>query len=252
MNIARILALARLVRGTGGATSWEDLGSKYGAGYALPETTPAFNETEGYFTLAKPFTIFEGETYTVNWNGVDYTCECVSATFSGLPILGLGNIGAVTNGEPTTEPFAIGVILEEYRDQAPFAVGIIPLDNSVSVTLSVYGYTEIITPVPEKYLENGRYVVRFTPMPNHSNGFAADKSFDEALSVLKNGSVPVVAYINDTKNRTLYVLSDVRQSGNEMKFSHARVANNSLIVTSLSWTDSDLVSATFSEWTLQE
>lgn len=178
-------------------SSWEGLGSEYDLGYALPETTPAFNETEGYFTLAKPFTIYVGETYTVNWNGVDYTCECVTAKFSGLPILGLGNIGAVTGGTPTAEPFAIGVILEQYRDQAPFAVGIIPLDDSESVTLSVYGNTEIITPVPKKYLPEdigGVYKITEEFTLNTDGEAELTTSYDEFMPLLWNGGRVVICH----------------------------------------------------------
>ena len=132
----------------GGVSSWNDIPDKPftpGVAYTVvqPAIKPAYFSEGGYFTLNTTFDVIDGETYIVDWNGTEYTCVCAPASFQGISILGLGNVGAVTDGANTGEPFAIGVVLPQYTTAAGFSVGVIPLDDSTDITFSVTRVEEV-------------------------------------------------------------------------------------------------------------
>lgn len=92
----------------GGVSSWNDLTDKpFGEkeNVIFPETTVTFTpmEEEGgmffVFMTAFPTAFKPFEYYTVNYNGVDYTCK---SSENGM----VGN-GLVDGGEDTGEPFAM-------------------------------------------------------------------------------------------------------------------------------------------------
>ena len=56
------------------------------------------------------FAFENGKDYIVTFDGVPYTCKAYDFVYMGMPILVLGN--KVLSGEMTSEPFAIGVILQ--------------------------------------------------------------------------------------------------------------------------------------------
>lgn len=133
----------------GGATTWEDLGSKYEEGVVLPECSPIFDESVQNFIFTEAFPLVEGAEYTVHWNGTPYKCTCIPMAMGSYTGLGLGNIGALTGGTNTGEPFCLGVFDQE---DAPVPAAAMPLDGSTSLTISITGMTENIKPVPQKYL----------------------------------------------------------------------------------------------------
>jgi len=141
------------VSGGGGATSWEDLGSKYEEGTVLAEMSPPFVGAEvagmDMFVFPEAFPLAEGKEYTINWNGTPFTCICAHMEMSGATGLGLGNIGMLTGGTNTGEPFCLGVFDQA---DAPFPGAAMPLDGTTSLTISITANLEKITPVPEKYL----------------------------------------------------------------------------------------------------
>ena len=97
-----------------------------------PETTVEVNDS-GEMDCEVQTLLVVGETYTVNWNGTEYTCvaQDTSAFASGTVGLGeLTELGLLGNGEP----FAL-VIGED--EGAKFAF-IAPFDGSTSVTFSIY------------------------------------------------------------------------------------------------------------------
>jgi hypothetical protein len=129
----------------GGATTWEDLGSTYEEGVVLAECSPVYIASQGMFTFSEAISLVEGKEYTVNWNGTPYKCTCMWLELDGNVGLGLGNIGMLTGGTNTGEPFLLGVLDSGFT-------ACIPLDGSTSLTISITGTLETINTVPNKYL----------------------------------------------------------------------------------------------------
>lgn len=141
--------------GSGGVSSWNDLTDKpfyeeTKQGYILPETTvPIDDEGMGSIMNAPAAPLILGETYKVVWNGTEYNCvaQALDAFMAGA--FALGNIGAVTGGEMTDDPFLIVL--------TPFEAGgvwglVLPLDGSVEMTFSVYGTIRTLKTLEEKFL----------------------------------------------------------------------------------------------------
>ena len=93
---------------------------------------------EYYGNLAAPFTIVEGQTYTVNWDGTAYVCVCVIS--HSRPVL--GNLSVVGAGDDTGEPFFFDATGGMF----------ITLDTSASHTISVKTTEEIVTPMAVEFL----------------------------------------------------------------------------------------------------
>lgn len=131
--------------------------SQTAAGYILPETTVTPNEN-GVAGLTDALSLVEGQTYTVNWNGTEYECVCakVESEADDMQLgVGLGNIGVMTGGDDTGEPFAIIDILPELAVTIGFSTQVLALDGSTTVTLSITGSTTINTPIAQKFLPVG-------------------------------------------------------------------------------------------------
>ena len=108
-NLTDALIAAKLVGGSGGS----------GGGSGLPEITTepvvimpqatlSFTEFQGMYISSTDFVATDGETYTVTWDGTDYTCTTVMIKGKFL----LGNIGLL-GGEDTGEPFVISDAMEQ-------------------------------------------------------------------------------------------------------------------------------------------
>lgn len=112
-----------------------------GEGFAIPSPAPA------------P-TI--GETYTVVWNGVEYSCVATACEMGGTGNMSaLGDIGAF-DGTPTGEyPFFIGYLPSEFVELAGFAGMAEPLDGSTTLTLQILGNKKIVTLLDKQYLPDG-------------------------------------------------------------------------------------------------
>lgn len=130
--------------GDGDMSSWNDLTDKpFGESdnaVLLPKTPFAYNSYYGMPMIDGRLELSIGETYTVNWNGVDYACESFEGAFNGMPLVCLGNpvaLGGTNNGLP----FAVGCL--------DGAIAAIPLDGSTSVTVGITGYG--VVPMPAKY-----------------------------------------------------------------------------------------------------
>jgi len=109
-----------------------------------------------HLLFSEAFSLVEGKEYTVNWNGTAYVCTCSKMAMGTLSGLGLGNFGALSGGENTGEPFVLGVF---DAANAPVPAAAVPLDGSTTLTLSITGTIENITPVPEVYLPKLAYVI---------------------------------------------------------------------------------------------
>lgn len=131
--------------GGGGVSSWNDLADKpFGEvddAVLLPPTQFAFDDAFGLFAVPGYIAFLEGKTYTVNWNGVEYTTEGVVGQFNGENLVVIGNPAAL-GGANNNLPFAIACLMG--------AIGAIPLDGSTSVNVGIRGY--LLTKIPVKYL----------------------------------------------------------------------------------------------------
>lgn len=116
----------------------------------LPETTLELDPESGGFEDSVALSLVAGTTYKVKWNGVDYDCTCTmeevddSGDGTLVAYYLLGNVGAFTGTGDTGEPFTVLSV-----PSAP-VYGIVALDGSTSVTLSITG--EVITKLDSKYL----------------------------------------------------------------------------------------------------
>lgn len=137
----------------GGVSSWEDLGSTFAEVVVLEETSPMYDEESGEFVFTDEIHLTPGMECTVTYNGTDYTCIAGEVDIEGITACVLGNIGAITEGEDTGEPFMIAVLPSEmWPDMGGITGMMYALDGSTNVVISITGIVETITPVPEKYL----------------------------------------------------------------------------------------------------
>ena len=93
-------------------------------------------------TRQNPPEIVVGQTYTVNWDGIEY--ECVCSAFNSMPYI--GNLSIDGPGDGTGEPF-----LYIYTESVP--VGTFEtLDTTASHTISVKRIAETVTPMAAEFL----------------------------------------------------------------------------------------------------
>ena len=123
-------------------THYEDIQS----GTIISDVELTINADFGAFLLTDDVSnIVAGGTYTVTYNGTTY--ECVGVELDGMS--GLGNIGAMTGGTDTGEPFIIGVFPEPEDGLTGM---VMTLDGLETITLSISGVWPIVTQLDEKYI----------------------------------------------------------------------------------------------------
>lgn len=118
-------------------------------GEVVPSTFVQFDD-EGMALLPVAYKLAVGEKYTVGWDGYDYETECVSGAAIGEEgVFVLGNVGAVTGGTDTGEPFVC-----VFRSSIVDGVGamVMALDGQTATYLSVSGLVEVAHPIDEKFL----------------------------------------------------------------------------------------------------
>ena len=97
-------------------------------------------------SLTNPFEIYEGQTYTVNWDGTEYECVCFASIGN---LYKFGNMSILGEGSDTGEPF-----LYSY-DKDNTAGYFDTLGTSASHTISVKTTEEIVTPMAKEFIPNG-------------------------------------------------------------------------------------------------
>lgn len=117
---------------------------------ALVEIDPDSGVYEGVADV--PLT--EGETYVVKYNGVDYVCTCSTMTegdeYDGMVTFYiLGNLGAMTGGDDTGEPFVVMTI----PSMGEFVL--YALDGSATVDLTISAEAESVQPMAGKFMPKG-------------------------------------------------------------------------------------------------
>ena len=111
---------------------------------------------EGQAYLFEPFPapLVEGQTYTVNYNGTAYECECFAGSMDGIPLTCLGNGALLGEESDTEEPFFFAVLMDDGIAAALGVYGlIISLDSTESITLSISGSAEIVHKLDKKYID---------------------------------------------------------------------------------------------------
>lgn len=122
-------------------------------GYILPAVQPIFNEEMGGYVLANDLSaIVAGETYTVNWNGTDYTSKAILFETEEVSQLILGDVGALSGGESTGEPFLIAVSSEELIENAGISAIIVPLDGASDISISIKGLITVYKKMENEYI----------------------------------------------------------------------------------------------------
>ena len=121
----------------------------------FPEQSLAFTEEFDYQApLPHPIGLVAGGTYEVSWNGTVYSCVAESAEMEGVPVVIMGDLGAMS-GEPTgTHPFIVMELPPDMAAEMGGVYGVImPLDGSESAVVSIRGGGNI--PIDRKWLPEG-------------------------------------------------------------------------------------------------
>lgn len=90
-----------------------------------------------------------GEAYKIVWNGVDYTCECMTFNIGGNELVYLGNLSIAGPYNPTDYPFIF-----VYGAEAGYMVATLTA-GTYSIKLSKSG--ETIHKIDNKYLPDGGF-----------------------------------------------------------------------------------------------
>lgn len=119
----------------------------------LPPCTPMYDESEGWFFLADAPALEGGKTYTVNYNGIEYTCVGIDGRQVDAMGVVIGDVytfsGGMLGTAPTGEPF----VLVSAFDAGMQAIVIIDLTGATEVTLSIFETRENIHKLDNKYLD---------------------------------------------------------------------------------------------------
>lgn len=120
----------------------------------LAETVVDTSEGQGIMSTA--YTEFPtiGNTYTITYNGVNYECVCeYFEDDQGVAAALFGNGSVLGLPLETTDPFIVLLIVPESVSTAGYYGGVVPLDGSTSVTVSIKGRTEVVHKLDPKFYE---------------------------------------------------------------------------------------------------
>ena len=146
--------------------------------YIIPETTIEGSSIE---TTVDELLV-EGETYVVNWEGVDYTCECFAVSGDGVTITFIGNSLAF-DGENTGEPFDIGTTVV---DGINLGIVMATDDTVTSFTFSVKG--EVAIPIPAPYVTNALpYYIEVTGSGTDDDPFVCNDTVANVEAIYNSG-----------------------------------------------------------------
>lgn len=184
-----------------------------------PEQNCVFNEDFGAFIAQGDTSLTVGNTYIVNYNGVDYTEKCVSVyTLDGV-FVGLGNFDAFLETGDNGVPF---VIIDGSVMGMSGMVGVIPIDGSESITLSIKVKT--FTQIPQVFLANALpYYIEATGemVSLNETEYSTNETVAALSAVLQTGRDVILRVDEETsinggvstRNTTLYRLSAITQDG---------------------------------------
>lgn len=143
----------QLVTDGDGNAKWEDRLCYEAEGAVLFDGTLIFEIGDDFstVTIAETIDVVSGGEYNVYWNGTLYLCTASSLSNEGMTAFVLGNLGAMTGGTQTGEPFVIMVLPPELAAESGGGTQVIPLDGSETATLKIA--RNIVRKLPEKFYD---------------------------------------------------------------------------------------------------
>lgn len=141
----------------------------------LSETAVEFSADAPEAYLPDVLPIEVGKAYCVNWNGVDYLVTAESDDSLGVTIPALNSDGV----------FRVMCLDAEMAANMGIGTGVVALDGSVEVTISIYAAT--VHALPAYYLP--KMTVNVTVDGSGQGNHAADKTPKELTSAIKAGYI---------------------------------------------------------------
>lgn len=198
-----------------------------GAVTLMEEREVAFTSYASFFAAISPvkFDILDGQTYTVVWDGVEYSCVGHAITEAGNYI---GNPEAL-GGESTGEPFL-------YTPEQNYLW--VSYNTSTSHTIKVTTQGTVYKTIDKNFLpEAEKFVVDATNLPSNTTGWgnlsdslrgAIDAGAEIFLDVYGDGKVLLkltnakngeylFIYPKDYRTVSAYVLEALASDGGELK-----------------------------------
>jgi hypothetical protein len=185
------------------------------------------------FAVPNVISLIAGETYTVHWNGTNYTCIAHGSAEDGNMGIFLGNSAAIEGSMTTDDPFVVAALFPEGAAEMGCGILAVPLDGSTSLTLSITGPVEVVHPLDEKYLPkaaipaNGKVV--FTR--DDAGNCTCDKTYEEIGMMFASGIFPW-AQLNGVANDGCPIfLKDFQVASVGIQFNttaYFQLANNGL------------------------
>lgn len=143
--------------------------------------------------------LMAGETYTVVWNGTTYETLCIDMEGSGV----LGNIGAMTGGDDTGEPFIIQVV----REGDANVVIAMAMDGAETVTMSLSGQLETVTKMNDKFLPDP-FIVELTY--DGTISYSTNISSYEIINAIRQGLQVYALNVNEGIYMSVSTFTDVK------------------------------------------
>ena len=161
-----------------------------GEGYVLPETALSNPEETGEFVVFDPINLTVGETYTVNWNGTDYSCETIAFDMNGVPAILFGDTGAF-DGEPSgSHPFAALVFPADMIAAIGAGAAFMPLDGSTTATVSIKG--NILKKIDKKFLPFSVALIKYDY--NDKIYSPVNMTYEEAVADIESNT-PLLVFV---------------------------------------------------------
>lgn len=110
----------------------------------LPETAVPIVGDENPVTEQFTASLVEGDKYTFTYNSAAYECVAQPFDLDGVACTALGNLGAITGGKDTGEPFVFMELPPAVAAELGAAAMLVPLDGAESVTISITAKTELV------------------------------------------------------------------------------------------------------------
>jgi len=183
--------------GAGGAdgVSWNDLKDKP---FGVETRSTILNETivilsdQGEAVYANPLdgVPADGAKYIVKWANTNW--ECVGRDMSaalGIPTIALGNVGAMTGGEDSGEPFAIALFPEGNGENYAQIVCLNPDHYGAHIVLKIESVE--VSKIPGEFLPPMASVMFVNVTGESVSEFVADKAFADVYLAAMTGETMV-------------------------------------------------------------
>ena len=179
--------IVKEVDGNGKPTKWESAEyqprthwTEVVQGDLVPHMTftPVMNEAFQMLLYNLPaFDFAEGKTYTVIYDGVEYTGTAEAGVFSGVPFVSVGN--TILHGVQSTEPFFVAQI----PAMGVFAVICFTADEH---TIQIIGEKTVHHKIPDEYVRGDNFKIEVS-MSATGDGLIANKTFEEIAEAVQAG-----------------------------------------------------------------